>query len=131
VSPGNYTLSAVASVVPGEVDVEDNRFVDGVVRIKPWFPPPLPVEYVLPRWLLAFLFLLAVLVGACLVLLIGLALWCMRERKKEVVVPTPGVKRYQEYRFKTTKTCSVCGREFLGVYTFCPYCFTFHGKDYE
>ena len=132
VSPGNYTLSAVASVVPGEVDVKDNRFVDGVVRIKPWFPPPPPVEYVLPRWLLAFLFLLAVLVGACLVLLIGLALWCMRERKKEapLVVPAPSVKRH-EYRFKTTKTCSVCGREFLGVYTFCPYCFTFHGKDYE
>ena len=131
VSPGNYTLSAVASVVPGEVDVKDNRFVDGVVRIKPWFPPPLPVEYVLPRWLLAFLFLLAVLVGACLVLLIGLALWCMRERKKEAVVPTPSVKRCEEHPFKTTKTCSSCGREFPGVYTFCPYCFTFHGKDYE
>jgi len=134
VSPGNYTLSAVASVVPGEVDVKDNRFVDEVVRIKPGVPPsPAPVECVLPKWLLAFLFLLAVLVGACLVLLIGLALWCMRERKKEalLVVSTPSDKRHEEYRFKTTKTCSVCGREFLGVYTFCPYCFTFHGKDYE
>jgi hypothetical protein len=46
-------------------------------------------------------------------------------------VPTPSVKRREEHPFKTTKTCSVCGREFPGVYTFCPYCFTFYGKDYE
>jgi len=132
--PGNYTLSAVASIVPGEVDAEDNRFVDGVVWIKPLVPPSPPsVECVLPKWLLTFLFLLAVLVGACLVLLIGLALWWTRERKKEAqtVVPTPSVKRREEHPFKTTKTCSVCGREFPGVYTFCPYCFTFHGKDSE
>ncbi|MCW3993971.1 MAG: hypothetical protein NWE85_05345 [Candidatus Bathyarchaeota archaeon] len=132
--PGNYTLSAEASVVPGEVDVEDNRFVDGVVRIKPWAPPPpAPVEYVLPKWLLAFLFLLAVLVGACFVLLIGLALWCTREKKREAqtAVLTPSVERREEHPFKTTKMCSVCGREFPGVYTFCPYCMSFHGKDYE
>ena len=132
--PGNYTLSAEASVVPGEVDVEDNRFVDGVVRIKPWVPsPPSPAEFVLPKWLLAFLFLLTVLVGACFVLLIGLALCCTRKRKKEAqnAVPTPSAKRRKEHPFKTTKTCSVCGREFPGVRTFCPHCYTFHGKDYE
>jgi hypothetical protein len=127
VSPGNYTLSAVASVVPGEVDVKDNRFVDGVVRIKPWFPPPLPVEYVLPRWLLAFLFLLAVLVGAILVILVGFILWWTRERRKEEEV----IRRVEEHPSKATKTCNVCGREFPGVYTFCPYCMSFHGKDYE
>jgi len=130
--PGDYTLSAEASVVPGEVDVEDNRFVDGVVRIKPWVPPA-PVDFVLPRWLLAFLFLLAVLVGACFVLLIGLALCCTRKRKKEAhtAVRTPSVKRREENQFKATKTCSVCGREFPGAYTFCPYCMSLHGKDYE
>jgi len=94
--PGNYTISAEASVVPGEVDVQDNRFVDGVVRIKPWVPPPppSPLEFVLPKWLLAYLFLLAVLVGACFVLLIGLALWCTRERKREAqtAVLTPSVE---------------------------------------
>jgi len=130
---GNYIISAEASVVPGEIDVDDNRFVDGVVRVKPWMPPP-PVEYVLPRWLLAFLFLLAVLVGACLVLLVALALWWTRERKKEVEMKqltAPAVKPREEAPFKTSKTCSVCGREFPGVYTFCPYCFTFHGKDYD
>jgi len=132
--PGNYTLSAEASVVPGEIDANDNRFVDGVVRIKPWAPtPPSPVEYVLPKWLMAFLFLLAVLVGACFVLLIGLAFCCTRKRKKEAqnALPTPSVKRRREHPFKTTKTCSVCGRDFPEVYTFCPYCFTFHERDYE
>lgn len=133
--PGNYTLSAEASVVPGEVDVEDNRFVDGVVWIKPWVPPPPPpVEYVLPKWLLAFLFLLAVLVGANLVVTVGFALWWMRERGKEreakpVRPSAPSVKLVEEHPFKATKTCSVCGRKFPAVYTFCPYCMSFHGKD--
>ena len=30
---GNYTIKAVASSVPGEIDVEDNTFVDGVVEV--------------------------------------------------------------------------------------------------
>jgi hypothetical protein len=128
VPPGDYTISAEASVVPGEVDVEDNRFVDGVVRIKPLvLPPPPPVEYVLPKWLLAFLFLLAVLVGAILVILVGFILWWTRERRKE----GEAIKRVEEHPSKATKTCNVCGREFPGVYTFCPHCMSFHGKDYE
>jgi len=100
--------------VPGEADVDDNRFVDGVVRIKPWVPPPAPpVECVLPKWLLAFLFLLAVRVGACLVLLIGLALWCMHERKKEVEMKqltALAVKPREESPSKISKTCSVWQR---------------------
>jgi len=133
VAPGDYTISAEASVVPGEVYVEDNRFVDGVVRIKPLVPPP-PVEYVLPRWLLAFLFLLAVLVGATLAVLVGFVLWWTRERKKEEEEKMPTLlpfKPHEKRPFKASKKCSVCGREFPGVYTFCPYCMSFHGKDYE
>jgi len=138
--PGNYTLRAEASVVPGEIDVEDNSLVDGVVRIKsapPPPPPPPPVECVLPKWLLAFLFVLAVLVGATLVVIVGFALWWKHERReKEEVKPvmrssSSSVKPYEEYQFKATKTCNVCGREFPGVYTFCPYCMSFHGEDYE
>lgn len=33
VSFGNYTISAFAEPVPGETDIEDNTFVDGVVEI--------------------------------------------------------------------------------------------------
>jgi len=136
--PGNYTLSAEASVVPGEIDVEDNRFVDGVVWIKRWMPPPpTPVEFVLPKWLLASLFLLAVLIGANLVVTVGLVLWLLHKREKKektepVISAAPSrVKPLKEHAFKQTKTCNLCGREFPGAYTFCPYCMSFHGKDYE
>lgn len=37
VSPSNYTISAYVPPVPGEVEVEDNKFVDGVIEIK--LPP--------------------------------------------------------------------------------------------
>ncbi|MDH5451214.1 MAG: hypothetical protein OEX77_10040 [Candidatus Bathyarchaeota archaeon] len=133
IPPRNYSISAEASVVLGEIDIGDNRFSNGVVRIKPWMLPS-PVEYVLPRWLSAYLFSLAVLVGAYIVLLAGLALRWTCERKKEVKnkqLTGAAVKARKETPSKTGKTCGVCEREFPGVYTFCPYCLTFHGKDYR
>jgi len=66
---------------------------------------------------------------ACLVAAIVFGLLWRRERKKKGQrerQPT-----YPEVGFKRSKTCNVCGKEFPEVYTFCPYCFTFHGKDYE
>lgn len=131
IQPGNYTLSAEAGVVPGEVDVEDNRFVDGVVQIKA-LPP---AECVMPRWLLAFLFVIAVLIGAVLFILVGFILWCRRKKEKEEAKPSPlpvVSKPYLEISsLKATKKCSACGKEFPAVYTFCPHCMSFHGKDYE
>jgi hypothetical protein len=50
---GDYRLKAVASVVPGETDVEDNMFEDGVVRVVEVRRPPVPA--VLPRELLVLL----------------------------------------------------------------------------
>lgn len=130
--PGNYTISAEASVVPGEIEINDNRFLDGTVWVKSGMPPP-SVEYVLPRWLLAFLFLLSVFIGACLAAVIIFALLWRRERKKKDPrgrQPTYSeVKPRKEVRFKRTKTCNICGKEFSEAYTFCPYCFAFHGKD--
>jgi hypothetical protein len=131
--PGNYTLSVVASVVLGEVDVEDNRFVYGVVRIKPLEPSPAQVECALPKWLIAFLFLLAVLVGASLVVTVGFALWWMRDAKKLTRLTPPSnvsnSKLYKEYSLNAPKKCGVCGREFPAVYTFCPYCFAYQGDE--
>jgi len=129
--PGDYTLSAEASVVPGEIDVEDNRFVDGMVTIKSWEPlPPEPVECVIPKWLLASLFLLAVLIGANLVVTLGFVLWWLHKREKkekeESVIPAASSVKPSKH----TKTCNVCGREFPVAYTFCPYCMSFHGKDH-
>jgi len=33
VTPGNYTISAHASVVPAEIDIADNTYIDGTVKI--------------------------------------------------------------------------------------------------
>lgn len=88
----------------------------------------------IPRSLLALLFLLAVFIGACLVAAIVFALLWIREKKKKCQMdrePTSSeVKPCKEVGLKRSKTCSACGKEFPRVYTFCPYCFTFHGKDY-
>jgi hypothetical protein len=127
VTEGNYTLSAGASAVPGEVNIENNKFIDGVVRVKPWtYPPVLEI----PLWLLALLFLLAMIIGILLLLALMFALLQRRRRKKKgkIVIPPipPTIAPFQR-----SKKCRVCGKEFLGVYTFCPYCFTFHGEDYK
>lgn len=134
VSPGNYTLSAVADTVPGEVNIENNRFVDGIVQIKPLppTPPPTPAECVIPKWFLAFLFLIAILIGITLVLIVIFILLWMREKRKEkkdekpITAPTKSVEIYP---LKTSKKCNVCEKEFPAVYTFCPHCMSFHGKD--
>jgi hypothetical protein len=131
---GNYTLSAEASVVPGEVApyTDNNKLVDGVVWVKSWAFPPV---WEIPRWLLALLFISAILIGACLAAAIVFVLLRRRKRKrKDQWGRQPSsfeVEPCKEVGFKRSKTCSACGKEFPGVYTFCPYCFTFHGKDYE
>ena len=134
VNPGNYTISAMASIIPGEVNIDNNRFVDGVVEIKPLIIPPPPVPCVIPRWLIAFLFVIAVLVGLTLGLLVIFILLWLRRRKEdeeeEVPISLPA-KPSEGDLYSVKKKCNVCGREFLGVYTFCPYCMSFHGKDYE
>ena len=37
--PGNYLMAAQASTVPGEIDIDDNTYVDGVVHILPRTSP--------------------------------------------------------------------------------------------
>jgi len=132
VAEGNFTLSAEASAVPGELNIEDNRFVDGVVWVKSWVFPPV---WEIPKWLLALLFISAILIGACLAAVIVFVLLRRRKRKrKDQRGRQPSsfeVEPCKEVGFKRSKACSACGKEFPGVYTFCPYCFTFHGKDYE
>ena len=121
VPEGVYTLSAVASTVPGETDVEDNTFVDDTVRVKSPHVPPVVSE--LPEWLMWLPIILTILTAASLFTSIAL-LFCLRKKKEnspaKVVAPVT-------YREKTHKTCIECGREFLGVRTFCPDCFTYNG----
>jgi len=42
------------------------------------------------------------------------------------VTPITPVRKVNIVRYKT---CAKCGRTFLGIHTFCPYCFTYHGKN--
>ena len=136
---GDYVIKAEAGPVPGETKLDDNVFIDDVVKIKSSpYPSPSPPPYWPPgvfdmRWLLAGLFILIVLVAAVLILAVIILLACGRRRKREeepkkiaeeprvlALLPSPA-----------TKTCKVCGKKFLAVYTFCPHCMSFHGRDFE
>jgi len=126
VTEGNYTLSASAPL-PNDITPADNTFINGVIWVRPWVYPPV---WKIPTWLLVLLFLLVLLIGILLLLVLICALLRRRRRKKkdEMVIPLipPAISP-----FRRRKKCRVCGEEFPEVYTFCPYCFTFHGKDYE
>ena len=88
--------------------------------LKGWF---------VPEWLLlTFLFGLALLIGICLISALLYVLW--RRRRKRKRQRSTQLNSPTEVGFKKTKTCGACGKQFNGVHTFCPYCFTFHGKDY-
>jgi len=125
VREGNYTLSAEASVVPEELNTENNKFVDDVVWVKLWTFPP---GWEVPVGLLALLIVSALLIGVCLICALLFVLWRRRRRKKRK--RNTQLNSPREAGFKKIKTCGACGKQFNGVYTFCPYCFTFHGKDY-
>lgn len=128
---GNYTLSAEASTVPGEVDIENNRFVDGVVWVRSWM---LSAMRGLLGWVLILLFI-STIIGALLLFVIAFALLRRRRKRSQDNMDTQlncsRVKPFSKTKSKRGKRCSTCGKEFPSVYTFCPYCFTFYGKDYE
>jgi len=70
---GNYTISAVASPVPEEIDVEDNTYVNGIVTVM----SPQPVS-AFPRELL----ILGLLVAAAIIVTIAaILLWRKRSKK--------------------------------------------------
>jgi hypothetical protein len=128
VAEGNYTLSAEANVVPGEINIENNRLVNGIIWVKAW---TFPGVWEIPKLLLALLLILAFCLVAAIIFVL---LWmCRRKKKSEIDMQpsAPEIKPREVAPFKIRKICKECGREFLGVYTFCPYCLTLHGKDYE
>ncbi len=45
------------------------------------------------------------------------------------VTPITPVRKLDKVNMVRYKTCAKCGRTFLGIHTFCPYCFTYHGKN--
>jgi hypothetical protein len=145
---GDYVIQGVAKPVPDETYLANNVLVDGIVKIT-----SLPVPTVCDnRLILAFLFVLTVLVAALLVAAVLVFLFCRRRRRKDgeeeteravgrvAVLPLTAAKRKETEHFAghvavlpsaAAKNCKVCGRDFLAVYTFCPHCLSFHGKDFE
>ena len=52
------------------------------------------------------------------------------QKKEEVpVAPATPITPVRKADIMRYKKCAKCGKTFLGVYTFCPHCFTFHGKN--
>jgi hypothetical protein len=144
---GDYRIKGIAEPVPGETNVDNNVLVDGTVKITSVIPSP-PVSC--NPLLLALLFILIVLIGALLVAALLVFLFCRRRRKNEeeepervmgpvAVLPLTAVKKQQRQRATEqaailpsaiAKKCKVCGKDFPAVYTFCPHCMSFHGKDF-
>ncbi|MDH5461829.1 MAG: hypothetical protein OEZ29_00855 [Candidatus Bathyarchaeota archaeon] len=74
---------------------------------------------------------IAAIVSFCLITLALVFNWLATSQKKEKtsaapVTPIPSVKKARVNRYKI---CAECGETFSGIRTFCPRCFTYHGKD--
>lgn len=78
VPEGNYTLRAEASLVPGDINPENNSFVDGVVKVVAARP--------LFTWLLPFLILLLIL------LIILFIVWLYRRKERRNKAQKTSVK---------------------------------------
>ena len=57
--------------------------------------------------------------------LISYRLVTFQKKVEAPVSPTTLVRKVDIIGYET---CAKCGKTFLGIYTFCPYCFTFHRK---
>jgi 4-amino-4-deoxy-L-arabinose transferase-like glycosyltransferase len=75
VTEGNYTLSALASQVLGEENLENNFYEDGMVRVA-----KAPIGLYVPWWFYWFLLLLLIVI---LILLIAWYFWRKRRKRAE------------------------------------------------
>jgi len=61
--------------------------------------------------------------------LIFYGLVTLQKKVKAPVAPVTPITSVRKVDIMRYKKCAKCGRTFLGVHTFCPHCFTFHGKN--
>jgi hypothetical protein len=71
---GVYTLGANATILEGEINIENNSFTDGKITIKP--------TLVLPFWT----FLIPFLIGLAIIILL-LIIYYLKKRKKKAITP--------------------------------------------
>jgi len=78
-----------------------------------------------------FLTLIAGVVAFSLIIfaLIFYGLVAFQKKAEAPVAPLTPITQVRKVSVMPYKTCAKCGRTFLGVHTFCPYCFTYHGKN--
>lgn len=121
VEEGLYRISAYVETVPGEIDTLDNVLTYDFVEVR-------AVLFLLAATLL---FLSAMFISVATIIFIMLRTREKKKRGRMQGKPTPPeVKPCKEVGLKRSKTCSACGKEFPGVYSFCPYCLTFQGQEY-
>ena len=75
--------------------------------------------------------LIATGVAFCLIIfgLVFYGLVAFQKRVEAPIAPVTPITPVRKADIMRYKKCAKCGRTFLGVYTFCPYCLTFHGKN--
>jgi ribosomal protein L32 len=93
--------------------------------------PQVPQEPPLSPSSPVLLTLIAIVVAFSLIILalIFYGLVTYQEKVKAPVTPVTPTTPVRKVKIMRYKTCAKCGRTFLGVHTFCPHCFTYHGKN--
>ena len=125
---GTYTiLSSVQwnnkhAIREATFEIKSTEQIGAVQPQVPWEPSP--SSHVL-------LTLIATVVAFSLIIsaLIFYGLVTFQKRVKVPVAPVTPITPVRKVNLMRYKTCAKCGRTFLGIHTFCPYCFTYHGKN--
>lgn len=89
IADGSYTVKARADLVEGEVNLEDNTFTDGIIKINspssdppsdsPPDPPRTSSTTFIPRWLITLLLVIAAILAIFLIIML---LYKRRKRKE-------------------------------------------------
>jgi len=125
---GNYTVFSSAqwndqyAIKEAAFKIKSTEQGEGV---QPQIPQkPSPVSSVLLAFVATGVAFSLIILG-----LIFLGSVRFQKRVEAPVAPVTPITPIRKVDLVGYKKCAKCGRTFLGVHTFCPYCLTFHGKN--
>ena len=74
---------------------------------------------------------IAAIVSFCLIILALIVNWLATSQKKAKApaAPAPPIPSVKKACVNRQKICAECGKTFSEIRTFCPHCFSYHGKD--